>query len=394
MAKPEILIAGGGIGGMTAALCFAKFGYPVQLFEQGAGDTGAGIQLSPNATRVLYDLDLATELAALSCLPLGIEIRHWKSGAILGGTELGEAAREKYGFPYYHIHRADLMRVLSEAAQAQPGIQLYTNTRVEKIAQDVGKVRAKSVTVTTGNIEHHGALLIGADGIKSVVRSALFGAEAARFTGNLAWRGQVSTERLPKGLIRPMATVWWGPHKHFVHYYVRQGQVVNCVCVVEKSGWETESWTEPGAPDELKQDFDGWHDTISILIDNINKDACYKWALFDRPPMPSWSRGNITLLGDACHSTLPFMAQGAAMAIEDAAVLVRCVDTGDDLATSLERYENLRRKRTTDVQKGSRQNARLYHATGITGWLRNRLLGKVGRARLDKLFDYDALSSV
>ena len=400
MTKPDILIVGGGIGGLSAALCFAQLDYPVRVFEQGRDDPGAGIQLSPNATRILHNLGLATALAELSAVPQGIEIRHWQSGALLNVTELGEVTRAKYGFPYYHIHRADLMQILHTAVAAQPSIQLDTNTRVSKIVQDMLPTGAPRVSVTAAGTEYHGTLLIGADGIKSLIRNALFGADAPRDTGNLAWRGLVPAERLPESLIRPVTTVWWGPHKHFVHYYVRQSQLVNCVGVVEKPSVEqpgaaAESWTEPGAPAEWKQDFANWHASIATLIDNIDPDACYQSALFDRHPMPHWSRGNITLLGDACHPTLPFMAQGAAMAIEDAAVLARCVAAGDSLDTSLKHYESLRRQRTAAVQKGSRQNARLYHATGAKGWLRDhcikRLINKVGEARMDTLFSYDAL---
>ena len=311
MTKPDILIVGGGIGGLTAALCFAQLGYPVRVFEQGTDDPGAGIQLSPNATRVLHHLGLATALAALSTLPQRIEMRHWQSGALLSTTALGEVAREKYGFPYYHIHRADLMQILHSAVAAQPSIQLGTNTRVSKIVQDMAATGAQRVSVTAEGTEYHGSLLIGADGIRSLVRNALFGADAPRDTGNIAWRGLVPAERLPESLIRPVTTVWWGPHMHFVHYYVRQSQEVNCVGVVEKPGRASESWTEPGDPVEWKQDFAHWHASIATLIDNIHPDACYKWALFDRPPLPHWSRDNITLLGDACHPSLPFYGTGS-----------------------------------------------------------------------------------
>ncbi len=337
---------------------------------------------------MLHDLGLGTELAAASSLPLGIEIRHWQSGAILSASQPGYLTA--WGSPYYHIHRADLIALLVKAVQAQANIRLYANATVTRVEQT-----ANAVTLWAHDRPHHGGLLVGADGIKSLVRSALFGADQPRFTGNVAWRGLVPVDRLPEGLIRPVATLWWGPHKHFVHYYVRQGQLVNCVCVVEKPGWETESWTEPGDQAELQRDFAGWHDTIGTLIDNIAPDACYKWALFDRAPMPAWSQGNITLLGDACHPSLPFRAQGAALAIEDAAVLARCVDAVDGapgkIEASLMRYENLRRQRTTEVQKHSRQNATTFHATGLTAWVRNRLVNRLSKARLDKLFAYDAL---
>ena len=142
-------------------------------------------------------------------------------------------------------------------------------------------------------------------------------------------------------MVRPMSTAWWGPGKHFVHYYVKGGTLVNCVCVVEKAGWEVESWTEPGDLQEMKADFSGWHGDIQTLIEAADQNSLYKWALFDRPPMPSWGQGRVTLLGDACHPTLPFMAQGAAMAIEDGAVLSACLVQDSNIPVALKRYEDL-----------------------------------------------------
>ena len=390
MTELKVLIVGGGIGGLAAALCCAQQGMAVSLFEQAPqfGEVGAGIQLSPNCTRVLHDLGLESELKAVGFLPQGVEMRDWKSGRVLSFNPLGDAVLEQYGFPYYHVHRADLVEVLVKAAQANPRIALHTDARVEGIDR-----RADGVGVEVGGATHEGDLLVGADGIHSVVRAALFGAEAPTFTGNVAWRGLVAAERLPEGLVRPMATAWWGPNKHFVHYYVRRGELVNCVCVVEKQGWKVESWTERGDQAELKADFAGWHETIEQLIDNMDPDTCYKWALFDRPPMARWSDGCVTLLGDACHPTLPFMAQGAAMAIEDGAVLARCVAGAGDTPQGLARYESLRRARTAGVQVGSRRNARVFHLAGLGAWLRNLAIGRASGSAMRKLYGYDALKA-
>jgi salicylate hydroxylase len=172
---------------------------------------------------------------------------------------------------------------------------------------------------------------------------------------------------------------------------VRGGSLVNCVCVVEKNGWEVESWTTPGDYDELKADFAGWHRDIHQLIDNADKDSLYKWALFDRPPMSQWGRDRVTLLGDACHPTLPFMAQGAAMAIEDSAVLAGCLEQGDPVAASLQRYEDLRRSRTAGVQNGSRRNAKMFHLSGIKAWLRNRAVRAGGNRAMEALYSYNPL---
>ena len=390
MASGRVLIAGGGIGGLTAALCLAKAGFEVALFEQSAefGEIGAGMQLSPNCTRVLHHLGLESALAACAFLPEGGEFRAWKSGKVIASSVLGQTVREQYGFPYYNIHRGDLLRVLVEAAERSSAIELNTASEVMEFEQG-GFVR-----VTVGGASdtvHEGEALIGADGIHSAVRAQLFGDDAPRFTGNVAWRALVPAERLPAGLVRPMATAWWGPHKHFVHYYLRSGTLVNCVCIVEKTGWEVESWTERGEFDELKSDFAGWHEDVQALIDNMDRSSLYKWALHDRAPMARWGEGAVTLLGDACHPTLPFMAQGAAMAIEDAAVLAGCLAANDDLAAGLQRYESLRRRRTARVQNGSRRNAKLFHLTGFKAWLRNQAAKRAGGRTMDNLFRYDAL---
>jgi len=390
MTERTALIVGGGIGGLTAALCCAKQGMSVSVFEQAPEfvEVGAGIQLSPNCTRVLHDLGLESELKAVGFLPQGVEMREWKKGRVLSFNPLGDAALEQYGFPYYHVHRSDLLQVLVTAARANPRIALHTDARVDGIDRSVA-----GAAVEIGGVTHQGELLVGADGIHSVVRAALFGAEAPTFTGNVAWRGLVAAERLPAALVRPVATAWWGPNKHFVHYYVRRGELVNCVCVVEKQGWEVESWTERGDQAELKADFAGWHETIQLLIENLDPDACYKWALFDRPPMARWSDGCVTLLGDACHPTLPFMAQGAAMAIEDGAVLARCVAAADDIRQGLARYESLRRARTARVQVGSRRNAKVFHLAGPSAWLRNRVVGRASGRAMRALYEYDALKA-
>lgn len=390
-ASRKVLISGGGIGGLTAALSFASLGMEVDLLEQAAtfSEVGAGIQLSPNCSRVLHSLGLAEAIRAVAFLPEGIEMRHWRTGRLINSTPLGQTVLDAYGAPYYHIHRADLMHVLLSAAAAEPLVRLHPGTRVESLEQDLQSVSVETTQGTFG-----GDLLVGADGIHSLVRASLFGDRAPSFTGNVAWRALVPAAALPAGLVRPVAAAWWGPHKHFVHYYVRGGALVNCVCVVEKRGWEVESWTERGDHRELAADFTGWHETIGALIAAMDPETCFKWALFDRPPMSRWGRGRVTLLGDACHPTLPFMAQGAAMAIEDAAVLARCVASGNVVPADLERYERLRRERTARIQQGSRRNARVFHLTGIPALLRNRAAGRAGAGVTDWLYRYDALKAV
>ena len=384
----RILIVGGGIGGLTAALCLARDGHEVELFEQAEtfSEAGAGIQLSPNCSRVLHHLNLEAELVQAGFLPEATEFRDWRSGRLVTSSRLGQAALERYGAPYYHIHRGDLLSILVAAVEAEVGVRLHTSSRITRFRDsDTGVSLELQASI------YEGDLLIGADGIHSQVRSQLWGEEKPTFTGNVAWRALVPTERLPAGLIKPASTVWWGPGSHFVHYYVKGGAKVNCVCVVEKAGWEVESWTERGEFDELKHDFEGWHSDIQELIDHADRDSLFKWALYDRPPMNTWGKGRVTLLGDACHPTLPFMAQGAAMAIEDAAVLAACFKQASEIETMLRRYEDLRRERTAGVQLGSRRNATVFHLSGLAAKARNLATKRSAGKAMDGLYGYNAL---
>ena len=467
MAALNVLIAGAGIGGLTAALCLARAGMRVAVFEQSRefGEIGAGIQLSPNGTRVLHHIGLASELAERAVSPLATEFRSWKTAETINSIPLGKTVLERYGFPYYHLHRDDLLGVLATAARRCPGIELHAGAPVEgfrqadtsevlksngdaassasqgsptspandarspKEATRLPPVSEKSLTqgaigpqpsqekapqhtesrrsgvaertvarhlrrveLDVAGRTHHGDALVGADGIHSQVRRALVGDGRATFTGNIAWRALVPAERVPEGLRNPVGTVWWGPGSHVVCYFVRGGALLNCVFVTEKRGWEVESWTERGEHEELKSDFAGWHPDIQTIIDNADRGSLFKWALHDRPPMRNWGRGVVTLLGDACHPTLPFQAQGAAMAIEDAAVLANCLSCNDDIETALQRYETLRRQRTAAVQRGSRRNARIFHLRGARAWFRNRAAKRAGQHIMHNLFAYDALS--
>lgn len=385
----NIGVVGGGIGGLTAALCLARAGHNVQVFEQTDESvaTGAGIQVSPNAARVLHHLGLQDALMTKGFLPKATQMRSWRSGRVISETTLGDVALERYGAPYYHIHRADLMDMLVSAVSAEPTIRLNVSSRITNFSQD-----ATGVRLVAGEHEHQVDLLIGADGIHSSVRACLWGDQQADFTGNVAWRMLVPVNRLPEGLIAPNATVWWGPGKHFVHYLVKGGDYVNCVCVVEKAEWQAESWVAAGSMSELQADFAGWHDTIQQLLDQTDDGTLFKWGLFDRAPMQTWGIGRVSLLGDACHPTLPFMAQGAAMAIEDAAVLANCFSNGADVVAALRRYEDLRKARTAGVQRGSRRNATVFHLSGLKAWLRDRAASKAGKHSMDRLYRYDPLT--
>ncbi len=386
----QIAIIGAGIGGLTAALALAHAGHKVEIFERAASlhEAGAGVQLSPNASRVLHHLGLEEALRPHVFVPQATEFRHYKSGAMLATAPLGAAVEAAYGAPYYHIHRGDLQRVLLDAVDATNAV-MHSGCAVTGVASD-----DDGVTLRADDTAHRADTVIGADGIHSATREALWGADAPRFTGNVAWRFLVPTESLPENMIAPTATAWWGPGKHVVHYYVRGGGLVNCVCLVEQNDWTHEGWTQRGDKQELQQHFTDWHDIIGTLLDKADPENFYKWALYDRAPMPQWGNGRVSLLGDAAHPMLPYVAQGAAQAIEDAAVLTRCLNEGADSAAALAAYEQLRRPRTARIQAASRRNARVFHLSGVAAWMRNRLVGRASRGVMHEIFSYDALDGL
>jgi len=390
----DALIVGAGVGGLTAALALAKAGLSVTVLEQadGLGEVGAGLQVSPNATRVLFHLGLEEALSALAFRPEAVEARGWRQGQVISRADLGAAAQARYGLPYLHMHRADLVSVLDQACRAEPRITLRLGEAVAACEGD----GTPALSLTSGE-RLEADLVIGADGIRSRVREALFGPEAPRFTGQVAWRGLIPAEKLKDAGIRPVASLWMGPGAHFVHYYVRGGTLVNFVGVVERDDWREESWSSRGEAEDLRRDFAGWHPTVRRIVEAAPEDACFRWALFDRAPLAEWGRGAVTLLGDACHPTLPFLAQGACMAIEDAAVLAGCLSGCGcaGIPTALERYGDLRRRRTAAIQAGSRRNATIYHLGAPLSWGRNLVMraGLGMGSTMDGLYSYDALAA-
>ncbi|MCE7998456.1 MAG: FAD-dependent oxidoreductase [Rhodobiaceae bacterium] len=391
MSEPKnVVIAGAGIGGLTAALACAKKNMTVTVIERAAqlGEVGAGLQIAANGTHVLEKLGLGKELENIGFRPEAATLRLGQSGRTIFSNPLGDAARERYGAWYYHVHRADLHRILAEAASANPNIDLQLGKAVTGVVENAGVVTATLSDGTSMTC----AALIGADGIHSSVRESLFGKDAPRFTGNVAWRLLVPAENLPADLIPPHATVWTGPKGHTVTYYVRGGELVNFVGIVEREDWQVEGWLESGDVKELKQDFASWCSTIHQLIDAADETTCFKWALFDRDPLPVWSKGRVTLLGDACHPMLPFMAQGACMAIEDAWVLATELSKADDSAQAFLAYEELRKKRTARVQMAARANARRFHKGRPAGQLTTYgpmwLAAQVKPDLLNKPFDW------
>ncbi|MEE2689165.1 MAG: FAD-dependent monooxygenase [Pseudomonadota bacterium] len=353
----KIIVVGAGLGGLTLTLSLLRAGFKVVLLEQAPrlGEVGAGIQISANGARVLHRLGLADALGEVAFRPKRGEIRHWQTGETLIIRPLGDTSVERFGFPYYHLHRADIHSVLEAAVRAADRGAVRLDAKVDHIEQDGAGVSA----MTASGEVYVGDVLIGCDGIHSTIRRSLFGSDAPRFTGCIAWRATIPIECLPKDHVRPVASNWIGRGGHFVHYYLRRGALVNCVGVQEGREWSAESWSKEGDRQDFLADFEDWHEDLKILIRAAGR--CFCWGLFDRDPLPRWGQGRVTLLGDACHPMLPFMAQGAVMGLEDAHTLARCLQENVDAEEALSRYEELRRERTAVVQRMARDNMSFFH---------------------------------
>jgi salicylate hydroxylase len=347
-------IAGGGIGGLTAALALLQAGCDVQLYEQAheLGEIGAGVQISPNASRVLHGLGLAGDLARTGVRPLAWHQRRWDDGRTLLKTPLAEPLEAAFGFPHYQMHRADLLAAL---AARMPAERVHLGHRLTGFQDRGDRVALEFAGGARADVD----VLVGADGIHSRVRGLLFSPERPRFTGCIAYRGLVPAERLRDLGLEVTAQVWMGPGKHFVHYFVSGGRLVNFVAIAEQDTWTRESWTDRGEVAGALAAFAGWHPQVREIIAAV--DETFVWALFDRAPLERWSAGRVILLGDACHAMLPFMAQGAAQAIEDGATLAACLAGDHDPAAALRRYEALRGPRVARIHAASTGNKTRFH---------------------------------
>jgi salicylate hydroxylase len=387
-----ILIAGAGIGGLTLALALVARGFRAIVLEQSErlDEAGAGIQLSPNATRILIDLGLGPALTPIAFVPEAIRVLLGETAVELVRLPLGQQAEFCYGVPYWVIHRADLHRALVKAVQSSPDIELRLGTRVEDFA-----VHSRGVTVQAWSrsrpVDESGMALVGADGLWSTVRTKLGNAAGPRFRQRTAWRALVPASAVSEEHRQPVTSLWLGPNAHLVHYPIRAGKLINIVAIVEDT-WHQPGWNLPGARSEIAPRFTGWARQARALL-ATPPDAWSKWALYDRPPLYRWSRGPITLLGDAAHPMLPFLAQGGAMAIEDAAVLAHSLERRpEDPAAALRGYEGLRRSRTMRVVRHARRLGRIYHLSGPAALIRNLMLttagGKGLLAQYDWLYDW------
>lgn len=358
----NISVIGGGIAGMAAALACAQRGASVTVFEQAdqLAEVGAGLQIGPNGVAVLQALGVRDQAAALAIAPDAIELRTLTTGRRLANLPMGATAKVRWKNPYWQFHRADLLNVLAGGARAA-GVEIRLGQRVDQ---------------PTGDI------VIAADGVRSTARDHMLGGKA-KFTGQVAWRGLIPMD----APVDQPTRIWMGPGRHIVTYPLRQGQLMNFVAVEERSEWAEEGWNIPSDPDDLRQAFQGAVPEIRDLLAKV--DQTFLWGLFGHPPLARWHDGNTVLIGDAAHPMLPFLAQGAVMALEDAWVLAECLATNG--VAGLPKFEQLRKARATRVQQAAARNAVIYHMQGVPKFpmhLGLAALSKAAPAMLLKQFDW------
>jgi salicylate hydroxylase len=352
----SVAVIGGGIGGLATALSMWRDGFDVRVYEQVSmlREVGAGIVLTPNATRILRALGLNDQIERFGAAPDAWRQRRWQDGRTLLLGRVSEMKGPSGERLFYCWHRADLSAVLRAAL---PEDRVHLSHKLTALRDEGGAVTLDFANGARAQAD----IVIGADGIHSTVREIVLGPERAQFTGCVAYRGLVPAERVAHLDLPNEAQLWPGPGKHFVHYPVSAGRFVNFVCLIDRDGWTKESWTEPGDPADALAAYTGWHEQVRGIIGAVAGEDMFVWGLFDRAPLPRWSVGRVTLLGDACHPMLPFLAQGAAQAIEDAATLTGVLAEGGDVVEALKRYEALRLPRTAAIQATARGNKERNH---------------------------------
>jgi salicylate hydroxylase len=383
-----VIVAGAGIGGLTVSLALARSGFRVLVLEQAERleETGAGIQLSPNATRTLIELGLGDRLRPHVVTPSALRVLGARSGREIVRIPLGEAA-QRYGAPYWMIHRGDLQAVLAAAVAQELNVSVKLGMRMEDFA-----THPHGVTVSAhgpgGLWNERGNALIAADGLWSDSRSRMGFKEPPRFAGRAAWRALIPAQEVAPEFRDPLIHLWLGRDAHLVHYPVKGGKVINVV-VIAADSWNGTGWSEPASRVDLLRHVAAthWAPKAHALI--RAPETWLKWALYDRRPLLGFSQGAAALLGDAAHPMLPFLAQGAAMAIEDAAVAARCLARmPDDAAAALRSYSAIRRARTRKVQRLAARNGERYHLRGVSAMLRNAAMRVMGGERLLHHYDW------
>lgn len=355
----KILIAGAGLGGLAAASCLMKAGHSVEIYEQALvlGEIGAGIQISANAMHVLNDLGLGPAIAKTAVRPAAYVFKLHDTGEELSRFSLAADHERLHKAPYNQLHRADLHDLLSARTREFKPDAVHLDKRAIGFTEASDHVDLYFADGTSAK----GDLLIGADGVKSTIRSQIIDDSRPTYTGDIAWRLTVPTEKLPRYFMDQVMAVWMGPGAHVVCYYLRAGALLNFVGLVETDEINEESWTAKFPWEKLKADFKGWHPDIQTVIDTADRAECYRWSLFFRAPIDNWSTKRATMLGDAVHATLPYLAQGAAMAIEDGAILTRALGIETNVDAALQLYQRNRIERTSRIVNGSKANRDLFH---------------------------------
>jgi 2-polyprenyl-6-methoxyphenol hydroxylase-like FAD-dependent oxidoreductase len=377
--ETDVLVLGGGIGGLAAALSLSNAGHRVHLLERAVefSEIGAGVQVGPNGYKMLDKLGLAREVENLAVFPERLVMMDSVSGEVVTSIPTGKAFVERFHYPYTVTHRADLHGVLLAACRSQPRIKLSNGYFAEKYRRmDDGSVE---LDLRDGSVMKAKAL-IAADGIWSVIRQQLIGDGAPRVSGHIAYRAVLPTSDVPEQYRQQAMIVWAGPRNHLVQYPLRGGELFNLVAVFHSDRY-VEGWNTKGDPAELRQRFAGTCDTVQALLGKI--DDWRMWVLCDREPASTWSDGPVTLLGDAAHPMLQYLAQGACMALEDAVVLTECVEaSGNDFAIAFREYEQKRYLRTGRCQLMARVYGEVYHASGVARELRNNMLANMSQQDL------------
>jgi len=387
---PRIAIIGGGIGGLAAALALERRGAEVVVCEQSGAlsKIGAGLNLTPNAIKAFRALGIEQEIEAIGSGSEFLMIRSWKSGRYISRMRRGDY-RKTFGAPNLAVHRTDLLEVLAGALQTT---EIRPGMRCTAVA--TGDRGAVARFADGGEIEAD--IVVGADGIHSVVRNSLFGADMPRFTGCICWRGMAEVGAVPRDINIADGTMWMGPHGHVVHYLVRRGDLLNMVAHFDSDAWTEESWTCECDVSEVMTTYAEWNSALTRLYPCSTR--WYKWALYDREPLERWSKGRATLLGDSAHAMLPYLGQGAAMAVEDGCVLAAMIaQHPGDLDAALAGYEKLRAPRARAAVLGSRERAKENHlASRFAQFKRDVTFALRERFGIDKtafqaawLYDYD-----
>ncbi len=361
MKEIRIAIIGGGIAGLVAAHALQRLGLKPRVYERAAalGEVGAGLTLAPNAVHALNSVGLSDEIQKLGLPPENASVRHWQTGELKITLPRGQMMIDKFGAAYTHIHRADLHGALVAKVRTADPEAIHLNAEFTAFQEGASGIDVEFASGSTAQAD----LVIGADGLRSSIRRALFGPGKPRFTGYIAFRGLVDLDQLPSGAVElPSSCLSKGPDRSFARYLIRDGKVLNFIGLAQRDGWSEEGWSIPANTEEVLAEYDGWHEEVHTIIRSAPESNLFKWALFDREPLKEWTRGHVTLMGDAAHPMLPFLGSGAAMAIEDAVIFARAFESASSISEALDRYFAARCERTTHVMVQSREAAKAYHS--------------------------------